>query len=197
MGTDQPGTPVAFGVDVALQHLGLKPDDVQLLNVGSADNQIAALLAGQLSASIMGPPQSFVAESAGYPLLVDLRDVPYQNVGIVARRERLGELAPSIVPFLTAYRDGIERYDADKPFAMTVIGKYAQENDPVVLDKTYDFYRHLGFTRSLTVSEPGLADILGFLGEVVPEAKAAQPAQFYDIRFLRQLPWSGEEERRP
>jgi ABC-type nitrate/sulfonate/bicarbonate transport system substrate-binding protein len=188
VGTDRPGTPVAFGVDVALQRLGLRPDEVQLLNVGSADNQIAALLAGQLSASIMGPPQSFVAENAGYPLLVDLHDVPYQNVGVVARRERLSELAPSLVPFLRAFREGIERYDADKPFAMTVLQKYSQESDPEVLDKTYEFYRRLGFTRQLTISEPGLTSILGFLGEVVPEAKAAQPAQFYDTRFLQQLP---------
>jgi NitT/TauT family transport system substrate-binding protein len=188
VGTDRPGTPVAFGADLALQHLGLRADDVQLLNVGSADNQIAALLAGQLSASIMGPPQSFVAESAGYPMLVDLHDVPYQNVGVVARRERLDELAPSLVPFLGAYREGIERYDADKPFAMSVLQKYSQETDPEVLDKTYEFYHRLGFTRSLAVSEPGLASILGFLSEVVPEAKTAQPAQFYDARFVQQLP---------
>jgi hypothetical protein len=38
------------------------------------------------------------------------------------------------------------------------------------------------------VSEPGLASILGFLSEVVPEAKTAQPAQFYDARFVQQLP---------
>jgi ABC-type nitrate/sulfonate/bicarbonate transport system substrate-binding protein len=188
VGTDRPGTPVAFGADVALQRLGVKPDDVQLLNVGSADNQIAALLAGQLSASILGPPQSFVAESAGYPLLVDLHDVPYQNVGVVARRERLNELAPSLVPFLRAYREGIERYDADKPFALTVLQKYSQENDPDILDKTYEFYHRLGFTRDLAVSDAGLTSILGFLSEVVPEAKSAQPSQFYDARFLQQLP---------
>jgi ABC-type nitrate/sulfonate/bicarbonate transport system substrate-binding protein len=188
VGTDRPGTPVAFGADLALQRLNLRPDEVQLLNVGSADNQIAAVLAGQLSASVLGPPQSFVAENAGFRLLVDLHDVPYQNVGVVVRRERLDELASSLVPFLRAYREGIERYDTDKPFAMNVIQKYSQESDPEVLDKTYEFYRRLGFTQQLTVSEAGLASILGFLSEVVPEAKTAQPSQFYDDRFLQQLP---------
>ena len=123
--------------------------------------------------------------------------MPYQNVGIVARRERLGELAPSIVPFLTAYRDGIERYDADKPFAMTVIGKYAQENDPVVLDKTYDFYRHLGFTRSLTVSEPGLARHPRLSGRGSPGGEGRPAGAILRQPVPAAVALSGEEERRP
>jgi ABC-type nitrate/sulfonate/bicarbonate transport system substrate-binding protein len=188
VGTDRPGTPVAFAADLALQRLSLHPDEVQLLNVGSADNQIAAALAGQLSAAILGPPQSFVAENAGFRLLVDLHDVPYQNVGLVVRRERLDELAPSLGPFLRGYQPGIERYDADKPFAMSVIQKYSQESDPAILEQTYEFYRRLGFTQQLTVSEAGLTSILGFLSDVVPEAKTARPSQFYDDRFVQQLP---------
>jgi hypothetical protein len=69
-----------------------------------------------------------------------------------------------------------------------VIQKYSQESDPEILDKTYEFYHRLGFTQQLTVSEPGLANILGFLSEVVPAAKTAQPAQFYDDQFVQQLP---------
>ena len=37
------------------------------------------------------------------------------------------------------------------------------------------------------ISEPGMRGILNFLSESVPEAKKAEPAQFFDDRFVRQL----------
>ncbi|HLN88107.1 MAG TPA: hypothetical protein VK200_16625, partial [Candidatus Limnocylindrales bacterium] len=81
----------------------------------------------------------------------------------------------------------IERFYADKPFAMKVIGKYAKETDPDVLDKSYEFYKRAGFRRELVTSEPGLQGILDFLSESIPEAKTAKPAQFFDDRFVKQV----------
>jgi type IV pilus assembly protein PilB len=81
----------------------------------------------------------------------------------------------------------IERYYADKPFAMKVIGKYAKETDHEALDRTYEFYKRAGFRRELVTSEPGLQGILDFLSESMPEAKTAKPAQFFDDRIVRQV----------
>ena len=186
-GTDRPGTPVGFGVEVALGKLGLAPTDVQLLNVGGSDQLLVALLSGQLSATILGPPASFAAEEAGYRKLIDLYDVPYQNIGIVARRARLPALEPSLVPFLRAYREGMVRYDEDKPFALEVIEKYTQESNPQIVDKTYEFHKAAGFNRSLTVSDDGIRSILGYLARTLPEAQNAQPSQFYDTRYIPQV----------
>jgi hypothetical protein len=91
------------------------------------------------------------------------------------------------VPFLRAIRAGIERYYADKPFALKVISKYNKERDPDFLDKSYEFYRKAGFRRELVTSEPGLQGMLDFLSESIPEAKKASPSQFFDDRFLRQV----------
>src|SRR3954463_5245832 len=128
LGTDRPGTPVGFGAQVAVEKLGLRPDEVQILNVGSSDQVLAALLSGQLAAGVLAPPHNFLAEDAGYPKLVDLYEVPYQNIGIAARRSQLDALAPSLLPFLRAYREGIDRYIADKAAAVQVIEKYSQES---------------------------------------------------------------------
>jgi hypothetical protein len=70
---------------------------------------------------------------------------------------------------------------------MKVIGKYALETDPNVLDRTYEFYKKAGFRRELVTSEPGLQGVLDFLSESIPEAKSAKPAQFFDDRILRQV----------
>lgn len=187
IGTDRPATPVAYGTLVALKKMGLSAKDVQLRPLGSSPQIVAAFYAGQIAGGVGSPPASFQMERSGFRSLVSLLDVPYQNVGLVVRRSRLDELANRLTPLLRAVRQGIERYYADKPFAMKVIGKYTKETDQDVLDRTYEFYKKAGFRREMVTSEPGLQGMLDFLSETIPEAKSAKPSQFFDDRFVRQV----------
>ena len=187
VGTDRPATPVRYGTMVALKKLGLTPKDVQLFPLGSSPQIVAAFYAGQIVGGVGSPPASFQMERAGFRSMVSLLDVPYQNVGIVVRRSRMDELGPRLVPLLRSIRAGIERFYADKPFTVKVIGKYTKESDQDVLDRTYEFYKKAGFRREMVTSEPGLQGMLDFLSETIPEAKTAKPAQFFDDRFLRQV----------
>jgi NitT/TauT family transport system substrate-binding protein len=187
IGTDRPATPVAYGTLVALKKMGLTPKDVQLFPLGSSAQVVAALHSGQIIGGLGAPPASFVLERAGFRSIVNLLDIPYQNVGIVVRRSRMDELGSRLVPLLRSVRAGIDRYYSDKAFAMKVIGKYTKEADADVLNKTYEFYRRAGFRRELVISEPGVQGILDFLSETIPEAKKAAPAQFFDDRFVRQV----------
>jgi NitT/TauT family transport system substrate-binding protein len=187
VGTERPGSPVAYGTLVALRKLGLTPKDVQLRILGGSAQVSAALLTGQISAGAAAPPVSFQLDRAGFHSMTTTLDQPYQNVGIVVRRGRMDELASRLVPLLRSVRAGIDRYYNDKAFTMKVIAKYTKETDPDIIDRTYEFYRKAGFRRDLTISEPGVQGILDFLSETTPEAKKAAPAQFFDDRFLRQL----------
>ena len=187
VGTDRPGSPVAYGTSVALRKLGLGPKDVQLRILGGSAQIVAALLTGQIVAGAAAPPVTFQLDRAGLHSMVSLLDQPYQNVGLVVRRGRMDELASRLVPLLRSVRTGIDRYYNDKPFTMKVIAKYTKENDPDIIDRTYEFYRRAGFRRELMISEPGVQGILDFLSETVPETKKATPGQFFDDRFVRQL----------
>ncbi len=187
VGTDRPATPVAYGTLVALKKMGLTPKDVQLRPLGSSPQIVAAFYAGQIAGGVGSPPASFQMERSGFHSLVSLLDVPYQNVGLVVRRSRMDELGARLVPLLRAVRSGIERYYADKNFAVKVIGKYTKESNQEILDRSYEFYKRAGFRRELVTSEPGLQGILDFLADSIPEAKTAKPAQFFDDRFVRQV----------
>ena len=187
IGTDRPGTPIAYGTLVALKKMGLTAKDVQLWPLGSSAQLIPALLSGQLLGGVGAPPASFQLERAGFHSMVSLLDVPYQNVGIVVRRGRIDELGVRLVPLLRSIRAGIERYYNDKSFAIKVFAKYTKETDAEVLDKTYEFYRKAGFRRELVTSDPGIQGMLDFLSESIPEAKKATPSQFFDDRFVRQV----------
>ena len=187
IGTDRPGTPVAYGTMVALKRMGLTPKDVQLRPLGSSPQIVAAFYAGQIAGGVGSPPASFRMERDGFHSLVSLIGEPYQNVGLVVRKGRIDELHAKLVPLLRAVRSGIERFYADKSFSMKVIGKYAYETDPDVLDRSYEFFRKAGFRRELVTSEPGLQGVLDFLSDSIPEAKTAKPTQFFDDRILRQV----------
>ena len=187
VGTERPGSPVAYGTLVALRKLGLTPKDVQLRILGGSDQITAALLTGQIVAGAAAPPVSFQLDRAGFHSMTTTLDQPYQNVGVVVRRGRMDELAGRLVPLLRSVRAGIDRYYNDKPFTMKVIAKYTKERDPDIIERTYEFYRKAGFRRDLIISEPGVQGILDFLSETVPEAKKAVPGQFFDDRFVRQL----------
>jgi ABC-type nitrate/sulfonate/bicarbonate transport system substrate-binding protein len=188
VGTDRPGSPVAYGTLVALRKLGLTSRDVQLRAFGGSVQVASALQTGQVAAGSAGPPISFHIERNGFHSLSSTLDQPYQNVGLVIRRSRVNELAPRLVPLLRSVREGIERYYADKPFSLKVIPKYTRDSDADIIERTYEFYRKAGFRRELMVSDPGMRGILNFLAETtVPEAKNAEPAQFFDDRFVRQL----------
>ena len=187
VGTDRPATPVYYGTVVALKKLGLTVKDVQLRPLGSSPQIVAAFYAGQIAGGVGSPPASFKMEHDGFRSLVSLIGEPYQNVGLVVRKGRLDELGPRLVPMLRAVRAGIDRYYADKPFAIKVISKYAKETDHEVLDRSYEFYKKAGFRRELVTSETGLQGMLDFLTETIPEAKSAKPSQFFDDRFVRQV----------
>jgi NitT/TauT family transport system substrate-binding protein len=187
VGTERPGSPVAYGTLVALRKLGLTPKDVQLRPLGGTVQTAAALQAGQISAGAAAPPVSFQLERAGFHSMTTLLDQPYQNVGLVVGRGRMDELAGRLVPLLRSVRAGIDRYYSDKAFTMKVIAKYTKETDPDLIGRTYEFYRKAGFRRELMISEPGVQGILDFLSETIPEARQATPAQFFDDRFVRQL----------
>lgn len=187
VGTERPGSPVAYGTLVSLRKLGLTPRDVQLRILGGSDQITAALMTGQIVAGAAAPPVSFQLDRAGFHSMATTLDQPYQNVGVVVRRGRLDELASRLLPLLRAVRFGIDRYYSDKPFTMKVIAKYTRQTDSDFLDRTYEFYRKAGFRRDLMISEPGVQGILDFLSETMPEAKKATPAQFFDNRFVRQL----------
>jgi hypothetical protein len=147
------------------------------------------MLSGQVPAGIVAPPQAFQVEAKGFHLLQDIFSQPYQNVGVVARRSRLDELAPALRPLLASIRDGIQAWNKQPELAMKVMGEYANVSDAEILKKTYDFYTKTApYEPSLQPTLPGIKAMMDFLAPTVPKVANYTPEQFVDTRFLSQLP---------
>jgi ABC-type nitrate/sulfonate/bicarbonate transport system substrate-binding protein len=189
VGTNRPGTPADYGNRVALAKMGLKPTDVQLMALGSSGVMWQALQSRQVAGVTLAPPYSFRADAERFSRLVDTYDRPYQNTGVVVRRDRIHSMMNTWLRLLRALRQANLRWYEDPKLAMFVLKKYTHQTDPDVLQKTYDFESHPpGFTRDLKVSDAGLQGILDFLAATVrPEARKAAPKEFYDTTILDRL----------
>ena len=190
VGADRLGTPNDYGVRTALTKLGLKPEsDVQLLRLGGSAIQWSALQSKQIAASALTPPVSFKADAQGYTRLTDTYDLPYQNIGLVVRKNEVERRAGIWLRLLRAVRRGINAWYENPQLAKSVVAKYTRDNDPVTLEETYEFFtKQAGFNKDLTFSDRGFEQILKFLGgTVLPAAKDAPVNQFYDTRIVEKL----------
>ena len=189
VGTNRPGTPADYGTRVAMAKMGLKLTDVQLMPLGSSGVMWSALQSRQVAGVTLAPPYSFRADATKFSRLVDTYDKPYQNTGVVVRKDRIHPLADTWLRLLRALRQANLRWYEDPKMAMFVLMKYTQQSDRDVLQKTYDFETNPpGFTKDLKVSDSGLQGILDFLASTVrPEAAKATPKEFYDTTILDRL----------
>ncbi|HLG73451.1 MAG TPA: ABC transporter substrate-binding protein [Chloroflexota bacterium] len=186
-----PGSPVDYSAKLSLSLLGLKPSDVQLRSIGTAEQITAALLSGQMQAGMVAPPQTFQVEAKGFKLLKNIFSQPYQNVALVARRSRLDQLAPQLKPLLAAYRDGIANIYDQPDQAIKVLDKYAKVGDQDILKKTLDFYTNPSFApfqKDMQPTTEGIQAMIDFLAETSPNIKGHKPAEYVDLRFLNDLP---------
>lgn len=190
VGTDRVGTPSDYGTRVALTLLGLKPEsDVQLLRIGASAVLLPALQSGQIAAAAITPPQSFKADALGFNRLGDTYHLPYQNIGVVVRKADIEPRTETWARLLRAFREATHRWYDDAKLAKEVLRKYTKENDPEMLQKTYEFFTtQAGFNKELVLTDQGLQQILSFLGSTtLPAAKEAPPARFYDTRILNSI----------
>jgi hypothetical protein len=92
--------------------------------------------------------------------------------------------------FARAYVQGIARFRTDKRWALDMYRKYAETDDPGILDELYaEFGRCVPGAPS--VSEAGLARMLVDLAKDEPRLAGRQATDFVDSRFLRELEASG------
>jgi ABC-type nitrate/sulfonate/bicarbonate transport system substrate-binding protein len=187
IGSDRPGTPVAYATGLALGRLGLTLSEVQVLPVGS-EGMVPGLESGQLQAVSVALPESMLAQRLGAHLLVPLYDQPYQNIGLIVRRADFDRLAPALPGLLRIYRKAIDRYLEDPRWAKETLAALLDTNDDELLQATYDFHaKTVPYTRSLRVSREGIQAVVDSLKDTLPGAATANIDTFYDHRFVDQI----------
>jgi NitT/TauT family transport system substrate-binding protein len=136
------GSLTDFLTRATLQHFGIDPKEVTILQIGSTPARFAALSAGAVDASIVWFPVTEVAKSQGFRKLFDLKEIfpewPYET--FAARESWLAREKDQVVRFLRAYQRGVRHTLENREDAIRALRKYVKM-DPAYAPAGYDQYR--------------------------------------------------------
>jgi len=136
------GSLTDFLTRATVQHFGVNPKEVTILQIGSTPARFAALEAGGVDASIVWFPVTEIAKSKGYNKLFDLKEIfpewPYET--FAARESWLAKEKDQVTRFLRAYQRGVRHTHQNKEDAVRAIRKYVRM-DPAYAPAGYDEYR--------------------------------------------------------
>jgi ABC-type nitrate/sulfonate/bicarbonate transport system substrate-binding protein len=167
---------------------GLKPEPI----AAGGDNELKALLSGQVDAIVGTPPECIDAARQGCKYLVDFSEygLNYALGGIAARRDYVAGNPDITRRIVKAYVEGMHRYRIDREFTIGVQAEYSGIADRTVAEATYDLTRP-GMPRVPYPVVAALQTLIDFMSRELPEARNADAARFVDDRYVRELDESG------
>ncbi len=187
---------------ICLEKLGVKPELTQIIQVGGVSTRQAALLAGQVDATILSDPQATAATKSGMKLMVDLSDSKwgfprYCHNCFMAKRSYLESNREQASNFIKAIIEGLYLMKRDKALAVRLIKKYLRLDDESA-SVGYDFYiaKHGDGVLSLP-ERRGLEFVIAEVAKTNPKAAGATPEslKLLEPSILDEIKKSGFAER--
>lgn len=178
----------------ALKKNGLVPDrDVQILYVQSVPAILSSVLGGKTSAGTLSAPNTLKAKEAGLNLLVDVGklNIPAFQVAYGTTEKYLKNNPNTVYAFLKATAEGVVLSRKDPGVAKKAIAKYGKIDDPPTIDGTYEAFAPY-WAMSLAIRPEAIRAQFDYLDEKeFPNAKNADPKDFFDNSFVDALAKSG------
>ena len=195
IGVGPPSSPPHIAVREALKKQGFVPDrDVKFVYNGRGPPAIlTTLLSNAISAGPLAAPLNLKAREAGLNLLLDIApmNIPGLSQAYATTEKHLHENKNTVRAFLKGMAEGVLLAKKDPDGAKKAIARFLKVDDQKTLDATYDFYAPYWET-SLTVREPVIRAELDYLDpKQLPQAKNANPKEFFDNSFVDNLKSTG------
>lgn len=198
IGVTRFGSASHWVLQAILKKWNMKPEDVQILQLGSSPANLASMDQGAIDGAVLTMPSYFVAEDRGYRMLadpVDL-DIHYLQNSIDTTRSYLRAKRPQALRFVRAYIEGVAYFRKYKKEAVAVLQKQlriqsAQEKDLKYLEASYDLLTTKFFNRVPYASAKAIEATLDFIALEEPKARGADAKLFVDESLVRELEVSG------
>ncbi len=176
---------------LAVRKLGLNPaKDVSIVAVGGTPERLAALRTGRVQATSLNPPTIFAAEKEGFRILADVSALPFQNVAPVTTRRFIKEHPDVVRRYVKSQVEAVHLMKRDRKTGLRVFMQLMGGlKDTAVLEKSYDVsITDDKLPRNQFPSLEGIKAVLDTLGD---RGKEARPADFVELRFVKELDDSG------
>jgi NitT/TauT family transport system substrate-binding protein len=180
----------------ALKKIGLTPGkDVILMQVGSGPERLNALMTGKVTAAVINPPSSFIAEKRGMAVIADVAKMGlvFQHTGAATTRKYIKEHPDIVRRYVKSHVEAVHTMWTDKEATIRALGKYMGSGvDREILEKSYEnVMSEALYPKKQYPSLEGLKTVIDDLAERDPRAKTAKPEQFIDFSFIKELDGSG------
>jgi NitT/TauT family transport system substrate-binding protein len=180
----------------ALKRIGLTPGkDVTLVQVGSGPARLDATMTGRVTAAVINPPSSFIAEKRGLSVIADVAQMGlvFQHTGAATTRRFIKEHPEIVRRYVKAHVEAVHRIWTDKEITVRALARYmGQSIERDILERSREgFLTEALLPKKQYPSLEGLKTVLGEIAERDPRAKTAKPEQFVDFTFIRELDQSG------
>jgi NitT/TauT family transport system substrate-binding protein len=181
---------------LALQTLGLTPDDVTIQQVGSEATRFAALTAGSIAAAPIDQSRKDVIDQQGFHILLDLPNSPVQFVrsGIVMRKDFYEQNPNTVLAIVAASLEAQNRLFTDTPAAIDAFATWTQQtNDRAQAEKFITDYLKIG-DRDLRWTQKGFEIIRDVLATQNPAIKDVDVTKAYSFDPLDKLQAMGFDD---
>jgi NitT/TauT family transport system substrate-binding protein len=180
----------------ALKKIGLTPGkDLTIVQVGSGPERLNAVMTGKVSAAVINPPSSFIAEKRGLAILADVgkMGLVFQHTGAATTRRFIREHSDTVRRYVKSHVESVHTMWTDKEATIRALGKYMGSGiDREILEKSYEnVMTEAFFPKKQYPSLEGLKTVLEDIAERDSRAKAAKSEQFADFSFIKELDQSG------
>jgi ABC-type nitrate/sulfonate/bicarbonate transport system substrate-binding protein len=172
------------------QHGMRAGQDVKFVYLGGVREILAALDKGIIPAGVLSPPTTLEARRLGYKELVNIASLklPYIHNGIVARRALTRQNPDLVRAFLKAYVAAVKITHDEPEVAKRALARFLATSDRAIIEEAYQAFSPL-FPRLPYMTEEVVRSALSVSDH--PRASAADPKDFFDNRFLKELEESG------
>ena len=186
------GSSSDFIARYALSKIGLAPGkDVTIVQIGSTTARVDAAIAGRVSATVVQPPASIIAQKRGMNILADLPKLGlvYQHTAAATTKKYIREHPDIVRRFARSQVEAVHRIYTDKNASIKALARFiGQSVDRDVLEKTWEnLLSEAVLPRKQYPSVEGLRTILAS----EPKGKSFKPEDFFDATFVRELDQSG------
>ncbi|HEU4344925.1 MAG TPA: ABC transporter substrate-binding protein [Candidatus Binatia bacterium] len=160
--------------------------DIKLLYHKGPPDALSTFLLGNADGLIVTPPQSEMARSKGFPVIVDFyeRRLKIIGPGTGVARSFLQKNPNTLKIFLMGYLDGVKRAIDDRVFAQKIEAQYTKLSDAKLLEESYREGLKV-WNKDMTVDAEAIKLVLE--QSTVPKAAELDPKRFYDNTLIREV----------
>jgi ABC-type nitrate/sulfonate/bicarbonate transport system substrate-binding protein len=163
--------------------------------VGSGPERLSAVLTGKVSAAVINPPSSFIAEKRGLAAVADVAKMGlvFQHTGAATTRRYIKEHGDIVRRYVRSHLEAVHKMWTDKEATIKALSRYMGSGlDRETLEKSYEnVMTEAMYSKKQYPSLEGLKTVIDDLAERDPRAKTVKPEQFVDATFIREFDQSG------